>query len=125
MAANLGAELFAQGGIHLRPRTIQTPQTKVVIHGLPGRELMREQPPRATTPHVEDGIQDFADRMEPRSAERFGWREQRVETSEFGVRQVGQIGVAAGSDTGHPTGKTDPCPGFQTVFSRVSSCWSE
>ena len=96
-AANLGAELFAQGSVHLLPRAIQPPQTKVVIHGLPGRELVREQPPGAATPHhVEDGIQDFADWMEPGSAERFGWREQRGETSEFSFSQVSQVSSPRG-----------------------------
>jgi len=69
------AELLAQDGVQVLPGAVQTPQTEVVVGGLPRRELMREQSPGTATPNdVEDSVQDFADRVEARSAKPLGWR---------------------------------------------------
>jgi hypothetical protein len=96
-----------------------------VIGRLPGWELVREQSPSAATAHhVEDRVQDLAERVQPRSADCLGQREERVQASEFSVSEVGQVRSPGGSDTGHPTGKTDPRPGFQTVFSPACCPWA-
>lgn len=70
---------------------------EIVICRLPGRELVREQPPGAATPNdVEDGVQDLANRVQAGSTESLGCRQKRVQTSELAVRQVGQIGSPRG-----------------------------
>jgi len=75
VAADANAELLTEDSVEMLPRAVHTPQTEIVIGGLPGWELVREQPPGAAAPHdVEDGIQDFADWVQSRSANAFGWR---------------------------------------------------
>src|SRR5215213_6822435 len=55
VASDAGAELLAQGRVHVFPRAIQAPQSEVVIGRLPGRKLVWQQPPGAATPNnVED-----------------------------------------------------------------------
>ena len=86
------AELLAQDGVQVLPGAVQTPEPEIVVGGLPGCEFMWEQSPGTATPYdVEDGVQDLADRAKAGSTEALGWRQQRFQTSEFGVRQVGQI----------------------------------
>ena len=93
VAPDTHAELLAEDSVQVLPRAIQTPQPEVVIRGLPGWELVREQPPGTAAPHdVEDGIQDLADRVEPGSAQKFRWWKKGVKASKFSVRQVGQVG---------------------------------
>jgi hypothetical protein len=79
------------------PRPIETPQPEVVIGRLPCWELVREQAPDAASPyHIVNGIQDLANRVQSRSANSPRWRQERVQTSELGVRQVGQVGLPQG-----------------------------
>ena len=62
VAPDIRAELLAQDCVEVLPGAVQTPQAEIVIGGLPGRELVREQPPSAATPNnVEDGVQDLAE----------------------------------------------------------------
>src|SRR5215469_1431577 len=97
VAPDTRAELHAQDSIDVLPRAIQTPQPEVVVGSLPGWEFVWQQPPGTATPHhIEDGIQDLADRVEPGSAQTFGRRQKRVKASEFSVRQVGQVGSPQG-----------------------------
>src|SRR3712207_7091323 len=52
---------LAQGGVHPFPCPIQSPGAEVVVDGLPGREVVRQQSPGATAANdVEDGVQDLA-----------------------------------------------------------------
>src|SRR5579864_1143094 len=96
VAANPYTELLTQDGVEMLPRAVHAPQTEIVIRGLPGWELVRQQPPRATTSNdVEDCVQDLANRMQPRSADGLGRREQRVQASEF-RRPSGRSGRVAG-----------------------------
>ena len=93
VAPDAGAQLFAKYRVQMLPRAVQPPQTEVVIGRLPRRELVREQSPCASTPHdVKDCVQDFAERVQPRSTNTLGRREQRVQASELIVCQVGQVG---------------------------------
>jgi len=88
-----------------------------VVGGLPGWELVREQPPGTAAPHyVENGIQDFADRMESRPANTLGRGQKRVKPRELSIRQVGQVGSPRSQTPAIVPRKTDPRPGFQTVF---------
>jgi hypothetical protein len=57
VTANTRAELLTEHVVQMLPRAVQTPQSKVVVGGLPGRKLVRRQPPGAATSRdVEDGV---------------------------------------------------------------------
>ena len=87
------AELLTQDVVETLPRAVQTPEAKVVVGGLPRWELVRQQPPRAATSNdVEDGVQDLAQRMKPGSADTQARRQERIQTGELRVRQIGQVG---------------------------------
>jgi len=95
VAAVFGASmggLVAQHVVELFPRAVQTPQAKVVVGGLPGRELVRQQPPGAATSNdVEDGDQELAHRMKPGSADTTGRRQERIQAGELSIGQIGQV----------------------------------
>jgi len=95
VAAVFGASmggLVAQHVVELFPRAVQTPQAKVVVGGLPGRDLVRQQPPRATTSDdVEDRIHDLARRVQPWSTNTLGRRQKRIQTGELSIGQIGQV----------------------------------
>lgn len=83
---------------------------------------MRQESPGTATPNdVEDGVQDLTDRVQARSPSTPGWQQERFQASEVGIGSDRSNRVAAGSDTGDPTGKTGQRPGFQTVFSSAFS----
>ena len=87
-----GAELLPQDGVQVFPSAVQAPQPEIVIGGLPGCELVGQQSPGTATPNnIEDGVQDLADGVQAGSAEPLGWRQKRLEASELGVREVGQV----------------------------------
>jgi hypothetical protein len=95
------------------PRAVHTPQTEVVAGRLPGWEFVREQAPGTATPNdIVDSVQDRANGMQSGSAGRLGWRQQRVEVSEFSIRQVGQIRL--------PQGQTPAIVPVKPVPSRFS-----
>src|SRR5215212_4122344 len=53
---------LTQGGMHLLPGSVQAPGAEVVVDGLPGWEVVGQEPPGAATANdvEEDGVQDFA-----------------------------------------------------------------
>src|SRR5215210_3615194 len=59
-----------QGRVQPLPRPVDAPGSEVVVvDGLPRREVVREQAPGAAAAHhVEDGVEDLAQRMEPGTA---------------------------------------------------------
>src|SRR5437764_8906757 len=83
--------------VKMFPSAVQSPESKIMVGGLPRWELVRQQPPRAATPqHVEDGVQDLAQRMEPGAADTRAWRQQRIHTGELSVGQISQVGPPQG-----------------------------
>ena len=69
-----GTELLAQRRVEMLPRAVQTPQSEIVIGGLPGREFVRKQPPGTATPHhIEDRVEDLAHGVQPGPTDAF-WR---------------------------------------------------
>ena len=97
VASNTRAELLTQHLVEMLPRSIHTPEPKVVVGGLPGWELVRQQPPRAATSNdVEDGVQDLTHRMKPGAADTLGRRQERIQAGELSVRQIGQVGSPQG-----------------------------
>src|SRR5215208_2693129 len=66
-SARLGVPLqanshsLAQGGVHLLPCPVQAPGAEVMVDGLPGWEVVGQQPPgAAAADDVEDGVKDLA-----------------------------------------------------------------
>jgi hypothetical protein len=87
---NTSTELFAQHLVDMLPGAVYTPEPKVVVGGLPGWELVRQQPPgTATSDDVEDGVQDLAHRMKPWSADTLGRRQERIQAGELSICQIG------------------------------------
>jgi hypothetical protein len=87
---NTRTELFAQHLVDMLPGAVYTPEPKVVVRGLPGWELVRQQPPgTATSDDVEDGVQDLTLRMKPGTADTPGRRQERIQAGELGICQIG------------------------------------
>src|SRR3712207_2956449 len=60
------SQTLAQLRVQILPGTVDTPSSEVVVNGLPGRKLMRQQAPStATADHVEDGVEDLAQGVHP------------------------------------------------------------
>ena len=92
LAPDHGSELATQDRVQKCPGAIEPPQPEVVIGGLPGWELVREQPPGAATPNdIEDRVQDLADGMEARPSNTPRRRQVGLETIELAVREVSQV----------------------------------
>jgi hypothetical protein len=64
-----------------------------MVDGLPGREVVRQQAPSATTAahDVEDGVEDLAQGMDPRASFGFWGREVGLYTGPFGIGEVGLV----------------------------------
>src|SRR5258707_8243565 len=89
------AQLASQAPLELRPSAVVTPVPEVVVHALPGREIMGQAAPgTALTVEVEQGIEDFADVGLPWAAARPGGRNQRLEQRPLRVSQITRIGFA-------------------------------
>jgi hypothetical protein len=59
--------------------------------------------------------------MKPGSADTRARRQERIQTGELRVRQIGQVGSPQGDIPAILPAKTDPLPGFQTVSSYIFS----
>jgi hypothetical protein len=78
---------LAQGSMHPLPGAVQTPEAEVVVDGLPRRELVGQQSPGAATlQDVEDGVEDLAQGIYPRTATGFGSGKVGLKATPFGVR---------------------------------------
>ena len=87
---NTRTELFAQHLVDMLPSAVYTPEPKVVVGGLPGWELVRQQPPCAATSNdVEDGVQDLTHRMKSGAADTLGRRQERIQAGELSICQIG------------------------------------
>ena len=82
----------AQGGVHPFPRPVQAPEAEVVVDRFPRWEVVRQQSPgTATLEHVEDGVKDLAQRIDPRTPVGFRSRKVRFQAAPFGVGEVGLV----------------------------------
>jgi hypothetical protein len=87
-----------------------------MVGGLPGRELVRQQPPGAATPqYVKDRVQDLARRMNPGSAETPGRRQKGLQVRELSVGQISQVGPPQGDIPAILPAKPACCPVFRHV----------
>jgi hypothetical protein len=61
-----------------------------VVDGLPGREVVRQQSPgAAAADHIEDGVEDLAQRIDPRTSVGFGSGKVGFQAAPFGIGEVG------------------------------------
>src|SRR4051794_25778865 len=66
-------QALADGCVESLPGTIDAPEAKVMVDGLPRREVVRQQAPgAAAAENVEDGVEDLADAVEARSSRSLG-----------------------------------------------------
>jgi hypothetical protein len=78
--------------MNLRPQTLQTKQTVVIVNRTPGWKLMRQHTPRTTgSIEVEDGVDYFlhADRARPTAG--FGWWNKWFYELPLLIRQIAWI----------------------------------
>ena len=74
------------------PSAILPPEPKVVIHDLPGREIVGEQTPRTPTPQdIKDAIEDFALGILLRSAAGLRLGHMGLDQLPLFVTQVGRV----------------------------------
>jgi hypothetical protein len=69
LASELLPQPPAQDAVQTLPKPVDAPSPEVVEHRLPRREVPRQHSPLATAlEHVEDGVEDLAWAVEPRSS---------------------------------------------------------
>jgi hypothetical protein len=78
--------------MHERPGAVLLPAPKVVVHELPGGEVMGQQTPGTPTAHdIKDAVQDFPFGILLRAPPRFGPGHIRLAERPFAVCQVGRV----------------------------------
>ena len=86
------AKPFSDSRVELLPGAIDAPEPKVMIDGLPRRKVVGQKTPGATAAEdVEDGVEDLAQGMDPRTS--FGFRsgKMRLYAKSFGIGEVGLV----------------------------------
>jgi hypothetical protein len=72
------------------PEAIVLPQTKVVVHRFPGRQVVGKQTPRASaSQQIENGIDDLTVAVEARSTMKRGSRKKRCDAVPFRIAHIG------------------------------------
>jgi pimeloyl-ACP methyl ester carboxylesterase len=80
---------LAQGGVQLFPGPVQAEASEVMVDDAPGREVVRNQAPRTAAPHhVEDGVEDLAQRVDSRASGGFGSGKVRLKAAPFGIGKI-------------------------------------
>jgi hypothetical protein len=76
--------------MNLLPQSLLPPGAEVVVDGLPGRQVMGQQPPGAAGPQpVGHSVDQLAAVMDGRAATRLGRRDERGREPPLGVGEVG------------------------------------
>src|SRR4051812_8246688 len=87
------ALVFAQHGQDLFPQPVAAPEAKVVVDGLPGRQVMGQQAPGAAAAHpIRDGVEQLAAGVAGGAAAGSDRWDERLEQSPLGIRQVSRVG---------------------------------
>ena len=95
--AGLGPYLSAQDRIHPFPGAIAAPGIKVVAHGGPLGEVMRQVTPcTAIAIHIEQGIEYFPQINASGPTQAGRRRQQRFQNSPLRIGQVGRVRFAVG-----------------------------
>jgi hypothetical protein len=96
--------------VDLLPQPLLPPAAEVVVDGLPGRQVMGQQPPGAASPQpVGHGVDQLAAIMDGRAAARLGRGDEWGKQLPLGVGEVGGVRAAG---RGH--GRL-PCRGIRTA----------
>src|SRR5919199_725483 len=84
--------MFATEPRRSEPNLLARGEPSIEIDRGPRRQVVREQPPRHTTPqHVKDRVEDLTKRPGPRSPTHLRLGHERLNESPFGIGQVGFI----------------------------------
>src|SRR5215207_6791468 len=110
-------QALADGCVEPLPGTIDAPEAKVMVDGLPRREVVRQQAPgAAAAENVEDGVEDLAQVVEARLSRGFrGWGQMGFDARPF---SIGEVGLVCFSHARYPTEPLLPNP-FSDSFSAV------
>src|ERR687893_2982197 len=78
--------------MHPLPGAVYAPGAEVVVDGLPGREVVRQESPCTPTTHdVEDSVEDLTQGMHPRPPDTRRSRHERLDALPLGIGQVGLV----------------------------------
>ena len=81
----------------LFPQPLVSPAAEVVVDGLPGWQVVGQQPPGAAgSQPVGDGVDQLPAVMDGWAAARLGGRDERGEQLPLGVGQVGWVAATVG-----------------------------
>ena len=87
LATEAGAHLLTQPRLDGFKRALAAPEPKIVIHRLPRRQIMREQPPApAATDHIVDAVEDLPPVPTARASSRLGGWNKRFDDRPLAVR---------------------------------------
>jgi len=85
-------EPLADGRVELLPGVVEAPETKVVVDGLPGREIVGlESPGTAATQDVEDSVEDLSQGVQPGASGGLGNGQVRLDDLPLSVGEVGLV----------------------------------
>jgi hypothetical protein len=88
------AQIPTQGVMHPLPDACTSPGPEIMVDGLVGRKLSREQAPLAAAPqHVEDGIEHLAHIGRARATTGFGRGNERCQEGPFRLGEIGGIAL--------------------------------
>src|ERR1051326_3088903 len=92
----LAAELNAKGVEEALPSAVAGPRLEIVVHGLPGGEVMGQGPPApAFADMVEQGVEDEAHGVLPRPAPGTSGRNQGLKQSPLLICKIAGIGFVS------------------------------
>src|SRR5918999_3391448 len=108
---------LAQLGVQTFPCPVDAPSSEPVVDALPGREILRQQPPwAAALKHVEDGVEDSPQAVQPRTSLPCGLRKMWADAMPFIVGQIRRVSPALHGAQRRPPSRS--LSTFQTVSGR-------
>lgn len=111
----LHANLFSQSSIHPLERAVVPPRFEKLIHSSPGRELVRQHPPRTPCARdVKHRVNDFAHVGAARSSSRFGRGNQWYDPLPLRIGHVGRVSLPCFHDCTRPNLLNHEKTAFQT-----------
>ena len=119
------AHPVAQGFMDSLPGSVLSPSAEVVKRRAPRGQVVRQHPPRASTPkYVHDGVHHLPPRVLDRTASGFRWGQQRFQQLPLCVTEITGIGLSV-----HGNGLQYPpplcigimCPFLDTLLARGSA----
>jgi len=85
--------------VHLLPGAVHAPGSEVVVGSLPGQEIVRRQPPSASSPEcIEDGVQGLSGWVRSGASAGLGLGNEGLEDLPLVIRKVCGVGSSGGYD---------------------------